>query len=539
MRYSFAWTFFLSVLLVIGCDDGSDGTNDAGGEDGALIETAWTISLDTSVVAEPLSPALLGQYDLSGALFLYDQVPGLVEAMQSAGFSEWRLGVGRWEAATLMLPTLSDGTPCAPMGSDSMAPAGTTDLDLIAARDWFTDNGQPVTALDTLDDDRYDLGYVRSVLDVAEAFGAEPFLNLDLMPRALAKNRDPLRVEASSPDACLWSFMNQVSNTGPADNSIFASAVEGLISRLVEGSHGEAGRALTYVELWNEPEFCYFWDPLLENATACPHDDVGERLTAYFEWAVLGLLRLQAYRQANPVAAELKFGLGSFAQADVAAAAVAALDEAGISMDFVSFHAYSNDPMDVVEKIRLVAVAVESAPHFANAEIALTEWGPDLENLPDPHLMDQALHAMTVLVLGAAMGLDHAHRAIFYAFYDGIPFGMVENDVSPRPILRAYEMLSQVIREGARRLPPAGFENGELEFGQGVVLAARQADGSVRVLIVNRADAERTVDFELDGNPVLPSTLKIFSDPALGIVESSPDKLELTLPAQAIVLVEL
>ena len=152
-----------------------------------------------------------------------------------------------------------------------------------------------------------------------EAFGAEPFLDVDSMPRALATNRDPSRLESASPNACIWTFMNQVSNTAPADPTVFALAVEGLVRRLVEGSHGQPGRALTYLELWNEPEFCYFWDPLVDDATPCAQDDPAARLTAYFDWSVLTLLRLQEYRANTPAAAGLKLGLGSFAHAETAA----------------------------------------------------------------------------------------------------------------------------------------------------------------------------------------------------------------------------
>ena len=72
----------------------------------------WSLRLDTLADAGPLSPALVGQYDLSGALYRYDRVPRLADTMAGAGFSEWRIGVGRWELGTRLLPTLTDGTPC-------------------------------------------------------------------------------------------------------------------------------------------------------------------------------------------------------------------------------------------------------------------------------------------------------------------------------------------------------------------------------------------------------------------------------------------
>src|SRR5258706_16188012 len=74
----------------------------------------WVLDLDGAKTAGKLNPALLGQYDLSGALFAFDKVPGLVPAMKSAGLAEWRIGAGRWELLTQLLPALTDGASCAP-----------------------------------------------------------------------------------------------------------------------------------------------------------------------------------------------------------------------------------------------------------------------------------------------------------------------------------------------------------------------------------------------------------------------------------------
>jgi hypothetical protein len=46
--------------------------------------------------------------------------------------AEWRVGLGRWEFATQLLPTLTDGTACnlSMWPAASAAPPGTTDLDM-------------------------------------------------------------------------------------------------------------------------------------------------------------------------------------------------------------------------------------------------------------------------------------------------------------------------------------------------------------------------------------------------------------------------
>jgi hypothetical protein len=231
--------------------DASSDAGDAAPADGGSDAPAadWALTFDANP-AGPLPASLLGHYDLSGALFHYDQVQNLAPMMKTAGFVEWRVGLGRWEFGTQLLPALTDGTPCTAQVSTlppaAFAPAGTTDLDLIRARDWFTyTDGAPVTAAMTNDDARYALGYVRSVLDVAAAFGAAPYLDIDHMPRALAAAQTPARIDAEWQGACGTTWTNRVSNVCPADTTVFALAVAGLVRRIVEGSGSPVGRCAT------------------------------------------------------------------------------------------------------------------------------------------------------------------------------------------------------------------------------------------------------------------------------------------------------
>ena len=236
----------------------------------------WEIELDSSAPREVLPTALLGHYDLSGDLLDYAQEPGLVPAMQAVGFSDWRVGVGRWEASTWLLPTLTDGTPCPIPIPEAAAPAGSSDLTLIAARDWFSDDGNAVTLGDTQDDARYQLDYLRDVLDRVDAFGATPFVSIDSMPRALAVEKTPERND------CLWTFQNRVSNVRPADPAVFAAAAVGVVERIVEGDGVAPARPISHWEVWNEPEFPQFWDPAFE--------DLAGPLDRYFEMAIQTLL---------------------------------------------------------------------------------------------------------------------------------------------------------------------------------------------------------------------------------------------------------
>ena len=515
---SFARACGLGIVLLLACSP-------SGAQDGADLGVAvdWPLTLDASP-AGTLAPALLGQYDLSGALYHYDRQAPLPALMRSAGFGEWRVGVGRWEFATQLLPTLTDGTSCAADIPVAMmaAPAGTSDLDLIAARDWFTfTDGTPVTSSMTADDARYQLAYVRSVIDTATAMGAIPYVDIDHMPRALAANQTPLRSDAEWPDNCAVSWTNKVSNVRPADDAIFAAAVVGLVRRVVEGSGGEPGRPVRDWEFWNEPDLGYAWNPHLGDFPSWLHT------------ATTTLTALDAYRAqtSNADGRAIRIGLGSFANAE---AAVATLAQLPGPYDFLSFHAYADDPLVIASKIDSV-VAARAASAHPDAELVLSEWGVDLQSSTlDPASMDLALHAATVLALAATAGIARAHHALFWDFLPiaDSNLAVVHHDFSPKPAFYAFALLHQLIGDGATRLAATGFADGKLDGGMGAVLAGRDAAGVVRVLLVNRDATARTATVG-----AMPTAVTVFDDPTQPPRPVAASQI-VTVPPRSLVLVE-
>ena len=540
------------VLALLACPSGSatSPTADAGDAADAGLESGveagdattavdWTIALDGTTAPRPLSPALLGHYDLSGALYAYDQVAGLPAALAPAGFHDWRVGLGRWESNSQLLPTLTDGTSCASalqgLPAEAFAPAGTTDLGLIGARDWFVDDGNPVIASDLQDDTRYALAYVRHALDVAIALGASPYVGIDQMPLAFAANRTPSRTNAAWPDACSWTWVNAVSNGPPAStylgmDALFAQAVAGVVQRVVEGSDGEAPRAATYWEIWNEPEFAYSW----------PSSDTN--LTTFFTMAIQALVALDEYRtqSSSPAAKALHFGLASFAHASTAVSVIATLDGASthVPVDFFSFHSYSDDPLAIVTDVESVVSARAASKNYAGAELSLSEWGPDLSGTLDPTTMDMPLLAATVLARAATLGLDRSYHTFFWDYFAGLPWGLLDNTVKPVPLDYAYVLLAATIGSGSTRLVVGGATDGALDAGNGAVLASRDASGGTHVLLVNRGAAARTTAVTMNGASATPTRVRVFDTPTAGIADVTPSRL-VTVPALSIVLVDL
>ena len=501
----------------------------------------WDLAVETTNVVSPLSPSLAGYYDLSGVLLDYENVPGLIANMSQAGFAapgnagaDWRIGLGRWENFTELLDTLTDSTACSNVTAENRS-AFATDLNLLASRDWFTyTDGAPVGSADIVDG-RYELGYVRSVIDAATTFGATPYMSVDLMPRALSINQTPNRLD------CTITFANSVSNNQPANPAVFAEAVAGLVQRVVEGTGAKTGnerpRAVQYWEVWNEPELNIFWEPTL-----------GADPDSFFNMAIATLLELDAYRSTTADAGgqAIKIGLGSFVSANNAVATIQGFDPANVPIDFISFHGYNDDPLVIVDAIEQTAMAVQNSTNYQGVELVLAEWGPDLTTRAGDQqyaaTMDPALHATTVVALGASLGLDRSHNAIFYDFYPVIALGLIDNDGTPRPLYRAYELMAKLTVGNAEQLGITGIANGRLDAGMGATLAARDAQsGTVRVLLVNRNTTSRTTRITLNGAAATPTQLFVFdasSNPAnnLPIVQTS--SATFVLPPRSIAVAE-
>jgi hypothetical protein len=316
---------------------------------------------------------------------------------------------------------------------------------------------------------------------------------------------------------------------------VFALAARKLVESVVEGSGGEAGRRVSHVEVWNEPEFPFFWDPRFETGPG--------KLDEYFAMAARTLFELDAYRKASSAAAAkaLHIGFGSFAKSETAVAAVSAFDTpigaAGIvPFDFVSFHVYGEppfgDPLAMADRIRAVVAAVRASKH-ADAEVVLAEWGPNLEqSATDENAtgMKPALMMTTVLALGATAGLSRAHHTFFWEYFAPLRWGLLDHDMRPRPLYRAYEQLARTIATGSTRVAVRGAQDGRLEGGTGAVLAATAA-GETRVLVVNRGGAARNVRVSYG----TPRALHVFDEPHGPVRDVAPSEV-FTVPAQSIVV---
>jgi hypothetical protein len=333
-------------------------------------------------------------------------------------------------------------------------------------------------------------------------------------------------------DPCMGTFSNSVSNAPPANPAVFAAAARGLVQRVVEGSGAEPGRNAQYWEVWNESALAYAW-------TGATND--------YFDMALPVLVQLDAYRSASSVAKvkALKFGFGSFASSQLATAALGALDTTALPngaftpFDFISFHAYDNDPLKILEQVKQVSDAREASTHYRNAELVLAEWGPFLDQSPLASSMDLSLLVSTVLARAPALGVTRTHRSLFVDFVPGfdVPFAPLKNDGTAKPLYRAYELLHALVGAGGARLPVDGAANGSLSGGLGAVLVLKPATGGVRALLVNRDTVPHSTRLELGGAAVAPTRVRVFDAPAEQPRDVTPTAV-ISVPARAVVLIE-
>jgi hypothetical protein len=152
--------------------------------------------------------------------------------------------------------------------------------------------------------------------------------------------------------------------------------------------------------------------------------------------------------------------------------------------------------------------------------------------------MDLPLLVATVLARAATLGLDRSYHTFFWDYFAGIPWGLVDNTVKPVPLDYAYVLLAATIGSGSARLVVGGATDGSLDAGDGAVLASRDPSGGTHVLLVNRGTAARTTGVTMNGVGATPSRVRVFDDPAGGVVDVAPTPV-VTVPALSIVLVDL
>lgn len=517
------------------------------------------MALPLTGTAGSYSPVHAGAYDLSGALYDYAAVPGLIAATQPLGFGSWRLGLGRWEIGSegfLSVPGAGGPMACPPPPFP-MQMSTHANLDaLLAERDYFqltVDHGNNgvVDQADLDEPLNYHFQYLDAVLDQAQAFGVEPFLNIDIVPRVLASRAAPVVV------TCDNTFRNGVSTGPPADNNVYAYTIIRVLQHVLEGwPNNTPPRALRYVELGNEPDFLdYFW---------------GGTQAQFFAWytTVASVLsQARALTPANSPWRTLQIGGGSFALAAGQAgswipAFLTHLDaNPAAPLDFLTFHSYKdNGPVVLVDMFQTFAELKTNAVHagrYLNTAMMLTEWGPDLSRLGDATFnlsMDAPLVHAYALAGAHALRFAMTHKTFFYnylyspALGPAFTYGSITHGVTRTPNAEVYDLFNQFYTATPRMVDtPATLPvGGALE---GIAVAGLSTDGTVlQMVAVNTLPEPRTLSLTFSSGAgfaptTLTATMLAGAPPALTVGPSLPinraSGVQHVLPPRSVMLLRM
>ena len=328
------------------------------------------------------------------------------------------------------------------------------------------------------------------ILDFLVSIGMRPFMELSLMPEALA----------SGPETV---FHYKGNITPPNDSDAWGGLIERLVGHWVERYGAEEVREW-FFEVWNEPNLDHFWTGTQEE---------------YFD---LYRHTANAIKRVDP---ELKVGGPATAANEWVEDLVAFCEAETLPLDFVSTHHYPTDafgaPDDntreqLADSKRgvLREQALEAARQSGDRPVYYTEWNASSNPFYDPH--DRPYAAAFVM----KSWLDVADVVQGYSFwtftdlfeevyFDSTPFkgkfGLLTIHGIAKPTYRAAQMLHG-----------AGTERFQVDGMHATVdrWVTRHEDGRIVVLLTNHALPEHDIETErvrllLDGVPEDPSSLTI------------------------------
>ena len=512
-----------------------------------------TIDLDGG--AALVQPEQSGAYDLSGAIYAYDQIPGLVTGMQNIGFKYWRVGLGRWEIGGELfasVPLGDGGSQTCPAPSVPILASEFNSLDeLVAHRDFFKLNvDHPPAGLDANDMDdpaNYDFTYVDSVVAEAEAFGAEPYLDIDYVPKALSS------VQTLAVPDCNNTFANGVTTAPPVDNVLYAKAVAHVLVHLLDGwPNATATHTLHYVEIGNEPENVpYFW-----SGTETQFDVWYTQVAA-----VLGAYR-DSVSATDAAWAGVKIGGASFGEApgnrNWLPHLLTFLDSqpTSVPLDFLSVHSYHDDPRAIVlDEVATVQALLDAshAGRYAQTERVLSEWGPGLNHLGDA-AFTYSMPGVQVYAAGfagaEATGYSFTQKALFYDYGHfsngaGFKYGILDYQANPAPAYFAFQLYDQFATQTPRALPfPAVLPTGGFD---GIAVGGKNAAGDVvQLYVVNLLTDDRGLALTFVDGSFAPAhaTLQILDGTGTSVRTVGPNAVDasgvqVVIPALSVTLVTL
>ncbi len=314
---------------------------------------------------------------------------------------------------------------------------------------------------------------------------------------------------------------NDPTPPSPANLDNYVTAAVNVIRHYREGLWGGFESPFIYVEIWNEPGD-HFWPGYSMNHFYTFYTKLALALRDAFPDLKIGGPGWSPAGYLSPTGMER---VGSFLDAVKAADA---------PLDFHSWHVYSNDPDDYAKAADWYREELD-ARGFTGTESHISEWNTGTTGLSATEQKDLRVNAKGATINTAAwIELQKTDVAVS-TFYRGndtssdLPafFGMFHADGTRKKIADAFELWS-AMAEYSGRLELTGGEESGLH-----IIAGRNAEGRIAVLIANTTEEATTYSFESTG------TIEAVSDNDEGIVVRSAAADENGIGAHTVHLVLL
>jgi|GEM_PF-5466702 len=377
------------------------------------------------------------------------------------GIQWWRVSMGRWDAGRVL------------------------DEQEIVEREVFFGT----TLADAQNPALYRWTYLDRVMANALASGATPIISLDTMPRSLAQNTELLF------RAPILSWSDNVRNSPPANNEVFAEVVKRIIMHYVEGWGDGQQLNLPYWELWHAPDV---------------DQTFGSAASVY--WTGTQQQFYDMYTTCHQTVKShfgdtIHFGGAAFANPASIEPFLLALSAQNITPDFVSFIANNDLPTEIANVAQTVVDTLETL-HIESVETFLVGFnmGLPLPGLSDPATFllpnakfDTSLHAIHYLAvfkslcdLGISVALHDGLRdlaaGVTEELADALNTGLITRDHETKPASVTCQTLALLAEYGNRL---------QIEPASAVALASSNNDRNEITLILANTNAEEMI-FPLD-----------------------------------------
>ena len=421
--YVFAWDTLADgasgSVLVRGSVFGSSDTVSGTVANGSVTFLDRSAALDASASPLAYPPLHRGHYDLQPTVLGYLADPAFKPLARGLPVKFWRISVGRWEIGPVAI--MAPEPACYSLDPDELR---------TCSREFYRG---PNTLEGVGDPANYHFGYLDAALAAVGACGAEPYLCFDYTPFTLASNQDPDTANNHYLSDVNQSFSNGIRTSPPVDDVVYAEVVKRVVMHVKGYFAGGLGKALTYVEIGNEPDLpvTLFW--------------TGTR--ARF----LSLYQACAAALDAEFGAGIKVGAASFAwvpsEGDPTFLQDFLAGLGGSRLDFLGIHIYQDDPETAwVERLSKAKALRDSLR--PSAELHVPEWGMVLDGGSEFDDMTAALHHARAIEYMTLFDVKLSTRAVIR---DILPFpggiGLLRaGPARPKPatyVFHAFERLSE------------------------------------------------------------------------------------------------